>query len=436
MVKHRICAVDKDSIAEEAGIRAGDFLCAINGENVEDVIDYESLTAEESVLLCLETAEGEVYEAEIEKDAYEPLGLNFASGLMSTLRPCKNRCIFCFIDQLPKGGRETLHVKDDDWRLSLIMGNYITLTNVDDAEFERIIKRRVSPLYISVHASDGAVRKRMMGNPSADRLMGRLARLKAEGLQFDAQIVLCPGVNDGTVLERTLEDLYALRPAARSLAVVPVGLTRYRDNLFPLRPLTKEEAGEAIDLLESYAQKSQKDWGDAFAYASDEMYIIAARALPDAASYGEYPQLENGVGLLRNFEEGFMQALQTQKPRKKPLYLDAASGISAAPFLRALFAKLAPYHVYIHVHAVPNRHFGENVTVSGLLCGADLLAHLAGHIRGEALLLPQNMLREHDDHFLDGYTLAALQAELGHAVFVMPAADGGAFIERLFALEL
>ncbi len=432
MIKHLITAVDQDSIAEELGIQSGDCLLTINGETIEDIIDYESLTANDRVILLLESKDGKEYEADVEKDPYEALGLNFETSLMSKLRPCKNHCIFCFIDQLPKGGRETLHVKDDDWRLSLIMGNYITLTNVDEEEFARIIKRRVSPLYISVHATDGEVRKRMMNNPTADKIMPRLKAIKEAGLLFDAQIVLCPEVNDGAVLEKTLNDLYSLRPAARSVAVVPVGLTKFRDKLFPLRCINKDEAAMAIELIESIAEKSRLSSGESFVYASDELYILAGRELPKSSYYDDFPQLENGVGLLRNFEDGFIDALSTKKTFSQSISFDSASGVSAAPFMQRLFKRLEPYGINITVHPIINRYFGEDVTVSGLITGGDLLSQLSGELHSKTLLLPRTMMRERDTTFLDGMTLEDIQAALGAQILPTPAADGAEFIEQIF----
>ena len=246
-MRQRIIAIDNNSIAEELGIKPGFSLLRINGEPVEDVIDYEQLTAETSISLELETDNGEVIEADVEKDEYEPLGLYFESGLMSPVRSCKNKCVFCFIDQMPKGGRETLHFKDDDWRLSLIMGNYVSLTNVNDKEFDRMLRRRVSPLYISIHSTDGDIRKRMMANPTAGRIMERLYALKEAGLSFHGQIVVCPELNDGESLKKSIRELYALRPAAQTLALVPVGITKFRQGLYPLRLLTKQEASDIID---------------------------------------------------------------------------------------------------------------------------------------------------------------------------------------------
>lgn len=427
--------MDADSIAAELDIRPGDHLCAINGESVEDVIDYESLCAQERLLLSLQDENGAPYEAEVEKDEYEPLGLAFETGLMSSPRLCRNHCVFCFIDQLPRGGRETLHVKDDDWRLSLIMGNYVTLTNADDAEFARICKRRVSPLYISVHAANGEVRKRMMRNPTADRLMPRLERLKAEGLQFHAQIVLCPELNDGAVLQETLAAIYALRPSALSVAVVPVGLTRFREGLYPLRRATRAEAACAIDAVEAIARQSLAQYGTPFAYAADEMYILAGRPLPPYGAYGDFPQIENGVGLLRMFEQGFSEALAQKQPLSLPRALPAACGTAAAPFLRGLFTRLTPYGVHVDLHAVVNEYFGPTVTVSGLVTGGDIAVQLgaAGGLCGEALLLPETMLRERDTTFLDGMTVSQLAQRLQRPVWPLPAADGAAFIDALFA---
>lgn len=430
---HKIISVDQGSIAEELGINPGDSLISLHGEPVHDIIDYEALSVNEKLRIDFETATGEPYEAEVEKDLYEPLGLNFESGLMSPMRSCQNRCVFCFIDQMPKGVRDTLHVKDDDWRLSLFMGNYVTLTNVDDAEFGRIIHRRVSPLYISVHATDGEVRHRMMNNKHAGRIMERLNRLRAEGLRFYTQIVLCPGLNDKAVLQDTLCTLYSLQPAAQSVAVVPVGLTRYRKDLYPLRPLTEAEAAYTLGQIEALQGQSLKEFGTRFVFASDELYILAGRPLPPYESYEDFSQIENGVGLLRQFENGFLHALGLQSPLKRPRRFDSVSGVSAAPFLQTLFSQLMPYGIEIRAHAVENNYFGSSVTVSGLITPTDMVPQLAGHCMGEALLLPLSMLRENDYVFLDGESLDGLKERLRLPVYTLPAVDGEEFIEELFS---
>ncbi|MBQ4611853.1 MAG: DUF512 domain-containing protein [Clostridia bacterium] len=428
-----ITSVDIDSVADELGILAGMELVAIDGEPIRDIIDYEQLSAAEKLTLTILDDDGNIVDVPVEKDLYEPLGLSFANGgLMSPIRSCRNHCVFCFIDQMPKGVRDSLHVKDDDWRLSLIMGNYVTLTNVDDEEFDRIIKRHVSPLYVSVHATDPDVRRRMMGNPSAVRIMERLAALKDAGIQFHCQIVLCPGLNDKEVLERTISDLYSLCPAAQSLAVVPVGLTRFRDKLFKLRCLTKQEACEAIDTIERWQKMALDEQGTSFVFPSDEMYILAGRRLPEAESYEGYCQIENGVGLLRKFEEEFLYALEEKQPLKNETVFDSASGVSAAPFMQKLFDRLLPYGIRIKVHPIVNRYFGETVTVSGLITAGDLYEQLEGALTSDTLLIPHNMMRERDDVFLDGTRLPELEKKLGVKVSPIWATDGEVFINELF----
>ena len=431
-MKQRIVAIDDGSIGEELGLTPGCFLLSVNGEPVEDVIDYEQLTAAQRLVLELEGGDGSLITAEVEKDEYEPLGLCFESGLMSPVRSCKNKCVFCFIDQMPKGVRDTLHFKDDDWRLSLIMGNYVTLTNVSDEEFERILRRRVSPLYVSVHATDGEVRAAMMGNPTARRIMERLTRLYEAGLRFHSQIVVCPEINDEAVLDKTLSDLYALRPGAATVAVVPVGLTKYRRGLQPLRPLTGEEAALVVERVERFQRTAREQDGEGFAYCADELYLLAGKELPRYEDYDGFPQIENGVGLLRKFEGEFLYALGERKPLKKPVALMGASGTSAHGFLTELFKKLKPYGVSIELIPVKNEYFGGNVTVSGLVTAGDIAAQLAGKTPGLPVLIPDDMLRERDEAFLDGHDLPWLENELGAPIWPLPAADGEEFINRLF----
>lgn len=430
-MNQKITGVDEMSPAFRAGIRAGDILISISGEEVMDIIDYEKLTAEPRIKVEIESG-GIASEHTIEKNEYEPLGLNFESSLMSPVRSCKNHCLFCFIDQLPHGGRETLHFKDDDWRLSLIMGNYVTLTNVSDAEFERIVKRRVSPLYVSVHATNGDIRRSMMRNPSAVNIMDRLRRLHDEDLRFHSQIVVCPGINDGDVLKSSLDDLYALRPASCSVAAVPVGLTKFRDGLAPLRKLTPYEAGCVIDTVEAANAKARKVTGEGFAYASDEMYVSAGRELPSYEAYDDFPQIENGVGLLRKFEHEFTEALEDMPSFDPPRRIDAATGESAYAFLSQLFKKLEPHGISIELHMIKNDHFGDTVTVAGLVTAGDISAQLGGSLKGELLILPDDMLRERDDVFLDGHDTQWLEKALGKRVLPLCAADGEEFIYGLF----
>ncbi len=427
--------MDPGSIAQELGVQAGDELMKIQGEDVCDVIDYEFLCAQEKLTLTFLQTNGEILEAIVEKDSYEPLGLQFESGLMDKMRTCKNHCVFCFIDQMPKGGRETLHVKDDDWRMSFIMGNYISLTNVDDKEFARIISRRVSPLYISVHATDPDARVAMMRNPHAGAILERLRALYEAKLFFHCQIVLCPGLNDGDVLLRTLDTLKAFIPYALSVALVPVGLTKYRDGLYPLKPFTREQAAEVLDTLNRYQAQCKAEHGTRFVFASDELYILAGRELPAYENYEDFAQIENGVGLLRLFEHEFLEALEEKAPRKKPVHVAIAGGVSATAFFAPLLKRVEKYNVFITLYPIRNDYFGHTVTVSGLITGSDILHQLAGKLDGkDALLLPRNMLRENDDVFLDGVHVPQLQQQL--RIPVLPfASNGHDFIDALWRVK-
>lgn len=429
----RITGVDPSSIAEELGIQAGDRLVSINGQPVLDVVDYQYFSAEEVLLLGLLDEAGQPYEAQIKKDSYEPLGLSFESGLMSSVRSCKNHCLFCFIDQMPKPSRDTLQFKDDDWRMSFIMGNYITLTNVDDEEFARIIARRVSPLYISVHATDPDIRVAMMRNPTAGRLMERLNALREAGLRFHCQIVCCPGINNGEVLQHTLEDLAALYPAAQSVAVVPVGLTKFRDHLAPLRVFTRQEAKDTLKVITAFSQAQKVRFGTAFVFPADELVLEAGEELPSYEAYEDFSQIENGVGLLRLFEEEFLAALEEEEPLGALFTCDAAGGVAAHSFFQGLFQKLIRYNIQCTPFAVKNNFFGESVTVGGLVTAQDIIAQLKGRLTSDTLLLPHNMLREQEDVFLDGMSVETLSRELG--VRVLPVrGDGENWIHTLFAL--
>ncbi|MBR3298061.1 MAG: DUF512 domain-containing protein [Clostridia bacterium] len=487
-MKHRIIGVDAGSPAEKAGVEVGWYLSRINCETVYDVIDYEQLTAHSrlEVEFIIEThggscpvdaqaqegngaLEATVAEAgesiysgsvtgirdecvekkeaagaaspvsrteerrllRIRKGEYDPLGLNFESGLMSRVRQCANHCIFCFIDQMPHGNRKTLYFKDDDWRLSLIMGNYVTLTNVSEKEFERILSRRAAPLYITVHATDGEVRKRMLRGKNAENLLERLKRLHENGLAFHCQIVLCPEINDGEVLEKTLADLYALRPECRSVAVVPLGITKHREGLTKLTPMNRERAKAAVEQVEGFRKRHGIT---DFCYASDEMYLAAGLTLPEYEEYGDFEQIENGVGMYRLFEHDFLMMLDTLEKRSERIELDSVSGVSIAPLMQALFDKLLPYNIRITVHPVLNDFFGHTITVTGLITARDILSQLEGRLHGKALLLPYTMLRENDTVFLDGLRIAEVSERLSMPVYKISASDGADFIDELDAI--
>lgn len=429
--QQKIVRVEPGSPAARGGVREGDALLAINGEPVVDLIDYEFLTANRTLQLRLLDGAGRERTVAVHKRETEPLGLSFATSLMSGMRSCANRCVFCFIDQMPCDVRSSLLVKDDDWRLSFIMGNYVTLTNVSDREFARILKRRVSPLYISVHATEPAVRERMMRNRHAGRLMERLQALAEAGLRFHAQVVCCPEMNDGAVLDRTLADLYGLYPAAQSVALVPVGLTRYRDGLVPIRPYTAEEARGMVARISAFQTRARAENGTAFAFLSDEWYLLAGVPLPPYEDYEDFPQIENGVGLLRLFESDFREALAEREPLPVRRALSMAGGEAAYPFFRELYRALVPYGIDLSVYPIRNDYFGGNVSVGGLVTGGDLVRQLTGRLSSGVLLIPHNMLREGEDVFLDGMTL--LEAEEALSVHIRPVRSGADLVETVFS---
>lgn len=419
------------SPAERIGLRPGDALLSINGEPVVDLVDYEDLTANERLTLEIATRSGERKTIALEKDDYEPLGLSFATSLMSAMRTCRNHCVFCFIDQMPKGVRTSLHVKDDDWRMSFIMGNYVTLTNLDERELDRIIRRRVSPLYISLHASDPEVRRFLMRNPNAGNVVEQLKRLAAAELTFHLQIVLCPGINDGDVLLRSIADMLALYPYAQSLAIVPVGLTQFREGAYPLRNYTAEEASALIDKIETLQKEIWEKHCTRFVFLADEWYTMSGRALPPYEEYEDFAQIENGVGLLRLFEGEMLEALEDRAPLPEHKRFLMAGGVSAEPFFRESYQKLIPYGVSIETRAIRNRYFGESVTVGGLVTGGDLIDQLRGADFGRALLIPRAMLKADEEVFLDGVTKTEAEEALG--VRIIPVASGEDLVEILYS---
>jgi putative radical SAM enzyme (TIGR03279 family) len=419
------------SPAERAALLVGDTLLSINGEPVVDLVDYEHLTANEHLTLMICRKNGSKETIEVEKDDYEPLGLSFATSLMDKMRTCKNHCVFCFIDQMPKGGRSSLHVKDDDWRMSFIMGNYVTMTNLDARELDRIIRRRVSPLYVSLHATDPDVRRKMMKNPHAGEIVDQLKRLAKAELQFHLQIVLCPGLNDGEILRRSIQDMLALYPYAQSLAVVPVGLTKHREKLHPLRTYTPKEAETLIDEIEALQQEMLAKIGTRFVFLADEWYTLSGRTLPAYDDYEGFVQIENGVGLLRLFEGDMLDALEERKPIQQSKRFLMAGGVSAEPFFRESYKRLQPYGITIDTRAIKNRFFGESVTVGGLVTGGDLIDQLKGEDFGRALLIPRAMLKADEEVFLDGVTKAEAEAAL--QTRILSVASGEDLIEIVFS---
>ena len=422
------------SPAARAGIRPGDKIVRMNGEAVIDEIDYQALCAEARIVLELTGPDGAPYERTIQKKDWEPLGITLDEAVQMKPRQCRNHCQFCFIDQMPPGLRKTLYVKDDDWRLSLMMGNYITLTNVSDQEFTRILVRRASPLFISVHATDPGVRRSLMKNPEAEKLMERLTQLKAHGLQFHAQIVLCPGINDGDILKKSIRDLRALYPSALSMAVVPVGMTRFREGLAPLKQFDPVSAGDVLDLIDSFQQQYRREIGTAFVFASDEFYCVADRPIPPDSFYEDYPQIENGVGMLRLLEQECRDAASELDPRECRLRrVLIATGTSARPFLQELAERYAPEGLSVEVRAIRNRFFGETITVTGLIVGRDLVDGVKDADCDE-ILISESMLRENSDCFLDDMTFDEVRQAVQKPIRVVKN-TGESFLRALYGLE-
>ncbi|MCR5296624.1 MAG: DUF512 domain-containing protein [Clostridiales bacterium] len=436
----RILEVTPSSPADRAGIRAGETLLSINDEAVLDEIDYQALTTSGHLAVTVQDTEGTARQVEIRKPRWEPLGLSLDETQAMKPRHCRNHCLFCFIDQLPRGMRDTLYVKDDDWRLSLMMGNYVTLTNVDDAEFERMLRRRASPVYISVHATDPEVRVRLLRNPHAGNIMERLIRMKEAGIRFHGQIVLCPGINDGAVLEKTIEDFASLWPASQSLAIVPIGMTCHREKLVKMQPVDPDKALEVIRTAEKYQERFLKEFGTRFVFPSDEFYCICEHELPSGDDYEDYPQIENGVGMLRQLEEECEAAAEETAPESgaanpdgKEIRVLIPTGTSARPFIERLAERYAPPGVKTEVIAVKNRFFGESITVTGLIVGRDLIDAVKGH-EFDRVLISETMLRENTDSFLDDTTLEEVRRAIGKPVIVV-GNTGDAFIRALRETE-
>lgn len=442
--EHIIKAVEPGSIAEELDVEEGDVLLAINNQEIEDVFDYRCMILEEYLEVLIRKADGEEWLLEVDKDEEEDLGLEFENGLMSEYRSCTNKCIFCFIDQMPNGMRETLYFKDDDSRLSFMQGNYITLTNMKDKDIDRIIRLKLAPINISVQTTNPELRCKMLNNRFAGEKLKYLQRLYENSIEMNGQIVCCKGVNDGAQLKRSIEDLMQYLPHMRSVSVVPAGITKHRDGLFPLELFTKEEAGEIIDLIESYQQKCFEEYGLHFIHASDEWYIIAEREFPQEETYDGYIQLENGVGMMRLLMTEFAEAMEQLKKSEHYANLKAnlhrtvtvATGKLAAPVLQSFAAELTEHFPGLCINVIPIRNdfFGETITVSGLITGQDLIAQLkekkeAGTELGD-VMIPSNMLRTGELVFLDDVTTAEVEEALGVKV-VINGPEGKDFVEAV-----
>ena len=412
--KHMICSVQPDSIAEEMGIEPGDCLLSVAGQEIEDVFDYRYYIEEEQIVLLIEKPDGEQWELEIEKEADEDLGMEFEQGLMDEYRSCRNQCIFCFIDQMPPGMRDTLYFKDDDSRLSFLQGNYVTLTNMTDHDIQRIVKYHLEPINISFQTTNPELRCKMLHNRFAGDALKKVDILYEAGIEMNGQIVLCKGFNDGEELERSIRELSGYLPCLRSVSIVPVGLTKFREGLEPLDAFTKEDARQVLDMVRKWQQRLYPEYGMHFIHASDEWYILAEEDLPEEEEYDGYLQLENGVGMLRLLLNEFAEALEAEAGDAVKRTLSIATGLLAYPFLQRMAEGLKEKfpNTQILIYPVRNEFFGEQITVSGLLTGQDLMKQLQDRPLGERLLIPCNMLRAEEDVFLDDFTVSDVENAL------------------------
>lgn len=403
-----------DSIAEEMEIEAGDYLLTVNDTEIKDILDYKYQIFDEYIVVTIEKSNGEVWDLEIEKEENEDLGLVFEEQLIDKPRSCANKCIFCFMDQLPPKVRETLIFKDDDFRLSFMTGNYVTFTNSSYKDLDRIIKYHLSPINISVHATDPEVRKMMLNNKNAGMILDYIKYLTDNGIQVNAQIVLCPDINDGEILDKTISELSAFYPNLLSIAIVPVGLTKHREGLYKLKGFTSESASKLIDQVESWQIKFHEKYEDNLVFCADEFYVKANREVPDCTKYGNFEQLEDGIGLMSYFTMEFNKTLMKYKPKKLEKTVSVATGKSAYKFIRekADILEQTFEGLKINVYTIENLFFGPEITVTGLITGGDLIEGLKEKELGEYLVIDQKMLKEDADIFLDNLSLEDVRENL------------------------
>ena len=440
---HVIKKVVPGSIAEELEIEAGDRLLSIDGAEIEDIFDYQFLIQDSYIEILVEKPDGEQWLLEVEKDFDEDPGIEFENGLMDEYRSCRNKCIFCFIDQMPPGMRETLYFKDDDSRLSFLQGNYVTLTNMSDHDIDRICRYHLSPINISIQTMNPGLRCKMLNNRFAGEALKKVDVLYEAGIRMNGQIVLCKGINDGAELEYSIRQLMKYMPVLESVSVVPVGLTRFREGLYPLEPFDRADAIDVIDMIEKYQQECYGKSGLHFIHASDEWYMLADREMPEEARYDGYLQLENGVGMLRLLLNEFEESMELRQ--KADLRdgagmqdisyreeISIATGKLPFPYIRRMTERIMERYpgLKIHVHPITNYFFGEQITVSGLITGQDLLAQLKGKPLGGRLLLPENMLRSGEDVFLDDMRVGELEKALQVPITIVKS-DGNDFVKTI-----
>lgn len=437
-MKNIITRVLPNGIAEEVGIEVNDILLSINANKIDDVIDYKFLSADEEIVLEIEKPDGEVWEIEIEKEYGEDLGIEFGGGIMDKAKSCSNKCIFCFIDQLPKGMRETLYFKDDDSRLSFLQGNFVTLTNMKDEDIDRIIKYHISPINISVHTTNPELRVQMLNNRFAGSVFDRMKRLAEAGISMNAQIVCVPGINNGEELKRTIEDLYTLYPQVSDVAVVPIGITKFRENLKHVDTYTKEESLKEIEGISKLQEKYIKENQTPFVRLSDEFYLVAGKEIPDEEFYDDYHQIEDGIGMVRCFRDAIDNTLEGLDISMKGSF-SIVTGVLAYDELLAASNKIKEKNpnLQLDVYKIINNYFGETITIAGLLTGTDIINQLNGIINTKYLIMSNNMFRkgyelaETDEQImLDDMKIKDIEAALGVKVIVVDY-TGEDLIEKL-----
>nr|WP_308415452.1 DUF512 domain-containing protein [Sporanaerobium hydrogeniformans] len=438
--EHKIMAVEPESIAEEVGIEAGDTLLGINEENIQDVFDYRYLIADEEITLAIRKANGEEWAIEIEKEYGEDLGLVFENSLMDELIRCRNKCLFCFIDQLPPNMRETVYFKDDDWRMSFLNGNYITLTNMAETDMDRLIKYHLSPINISIHATSKEIREHMLTNRFAGDIISQIKRLVEAGIEINGQIVLCKGINDGEVLDQTIRDLSAFIPHILSLTVVPVGISKFREGLASLKGFDKESSREVIDIIHSWQNYYLEKMKTRFVFAADEFYIKGEVPLPTYEEYEDFPVLDNGVGMATKFRHELLEALEQKdwsKVSQKPFKASIVTGCLTEDFMKEcvqLLKEKCP-SLTLEVYPVSNHFFGEEITVTGLLTGQDILRTLRQKENlGQVVLLAENMLKCGENILLDDYSIERLQEELRLPIVIVPN-QGSLWLDQIIELK-
>ena len=429
---HLIQSIIEGSIAEELGIEPGDYLISINGMEIEDVFDYRFLIGDEYMEMVIQKKDGEVWELEIEKDYEEEIGIEFENGLMDEYKSCHNKCIFCFIDQMPKGMRDTLYFKDDDSRLSFLQGNYVTLTNMSDEDVERIIRYRLEPINISFQTTNPELRCKMLHNRFAGEALEKAKRFYEAGITMNGQIVLCKGINDGEELERSLSDLSQFLPYLQSLSVVPVGLSKHREGLYPLESFTKEDAKEVLKCIHKWQDKMYEKYENHFVHGGDEWYILAGEELPEEENYDGYLQYENGVGMVRFLLDAVADKLQELPGDERERTVSIVTGKLMEPFLKEIVKDIQKKYpnVEVYVHGIRNEFFGENITVAGLITAQDIINQMKDVKKGDKILLPDNMLRSGECVFLDDITVEELEKALQVKVDIVES-SGQDFVEKI-----